>query len=154
MSSGLLIRDFRKGDLEGFLQCLRKSFVEEFEVRGLDPDFWRKMARRTSLMERIIHLSTDRKFLAVRGEKVVGYVRSSYTSAKEAGAIRLYVSSEMPLEEIVEILVQSGLDHIKSIGTKTVLTTVSSTKQELIHELKKMGFEERLAMEGMVLEFQ
>lgn len=318
VSNGLLIIDFRKGDLEGFLQCLRKSFVEEFEVRGFDADFWRKMTRRrfklsgriffgflrllsrepiklfvadvngtvagatmtdldgkigyinnvmvhpnfrrkgigtklmnatlnymkkrklarailhvrpdntpakglydkfgfrkfedtirltaqidslpsskkvetvqikdfdekkdidavyelmkssidpvrfkiydfkkrdlkTSLMERIIHISTERKFLAVREETVIGYVRSSYTSAKEAGRISLYVPSEIPLEEIVEILVQAGSDHIKTIGTKSVLTIVRSTKQELIDALKKMGFEERLTMEGMILEFR
>jgi ribosomal protein S18 acetylase RimI-like enzyme len=60
----------------------------------------------------------------------------------------------MLLEEIAEILVQAGLDHIKLIGTKTVLATVPSTKQELINLLKKLGFEGRLVMEGMVLEFQ
>jgi ribosomal protein S18 acetylase RimI-like enzyme len=313
----LLIRDFRQGDLEGYLQCLKKSFVEEFEVEGHDPDFWRKMVRRrfklsgkifflflrllrrepfklfvadvngmvsgatmtsidgkigyisslmvhpdfrrkglgaklmnttlnyikkrkstravlhvrlnnqaakslyhklgfvkfedvthltgeidsllatkktetvqirdfdekrdiddvyelmkssldpvhlrvydfkkkdleTSLVERVIHFSTVRRFLAIRDEKVIGYVRSSYTSNKEAGAIHLYVPSEMPSEEVVEMLVKAGLDHIKSIGTKTVLTTVPSTKRELIHALKKLGFRERIAFEGMVLEF-
>lgn len=312
-----MIRDFKEGDLEGYLQCLRKSFVEEFEVQGLDPDFWRKMVRRrfklsgrifffflrllrrepfklfvadmngtiagaamasidgkigyissvmihpdlrrkgigailmntalnylkkrksaraildarldnapakslysklgfkkfedlthlsaeidslpiaikvetiqirafdektdidavyelmkssqdpmhlrvydfkkkdlkTSLVERIIHFSTVRRFLAIRDEKVIGYVRSSYTSSKQAGAIRLYVPSEMPSEEVVEMLVQAGLDHIKSIGTKTVLTTVSSKKKELIHALKKLGFKERVILESMVLEF-
>lgn len=313
-----MIRDFRKGDLEEYIQCLRKSFVEEFEVRGLDPDFWRKMVRRrfklsgriffgflrllrrepfklfvadvdgtvvgatmagidgkigyvsnvmvhpdfrrkgigaklmntalkymkkrklaravlhvrldnapakglycklgfrkfadlihlmaeidslstptkietvqirdfyekrdidaayelmkssqdpvrlkiydfkkkdlkTSLVERIIHPSTVRKFLAIKDKKVKGFVRSSYTSSKEAGAIRLYVPSETLLEEVIEMLVQAGLAHIKSIGTKIVLTTVPSTKKELIHVLKKLGFEERVVLEGMVLEFQ
>jgi ribosomal-protein-alanine N-acetyltransferase len=39
----VLIRDFRKSDLNDLLDLLPKSFAEEFEVTGFDPDHVRKM---------------------------------------------------------------------------------------------------------------
>ncbi len=144
------VRDFdEKKDIDTVFELVKNS-VDHVRFKILD---YRKKDLKTSLMERIIHLSTVRKLVAIRDNKTLGYVRSSYTSAKQAGQISMYVPSEMMLQEIVESLVQAGLDHIKSGGAKTVLTTVPSKNQELIKRLKNLGFEEHLVAQGMVLEF-
>ncbi len=144
------IRDFdEKTDLDAVYELMKSSQgPRRFEIY----DF-KKKDLKTSLMKRIIHVSTDQKIVATTHEKVIGYVRSTYTSAKEAGTIRLYVPSEMLSIEIVEALLQAGLDLFKSTGTKTISTTVPSRRQDLIHVFEKLGFKERLAQEDMVLEF-
>ncbi len=40
---GVLIRDFKKSDLDDVLKIAEKSFVEEFEISGFDPDHMREM---------------------------------------------------------------------------------------------------------------
>lgn len=144
------VGDFdEKEDIDAVFELMKNS-VDHVRFKIFD---YKKKDLKTSLVERIIHLSTVRKLVAIRDRKIIGYVHSSYTSAKQAGRISMYVPSEMMLQEIVELLVQAGLDHIKSGGAKTVLTTVPSTNQELIRRLKNLGFEEHLVVEGMVLEF-
>lgn len=43
---GLIIRDFRREDLDDVIECTKESFAEEFAVTGFDQDVWRKMVRR------------------------------------------------------------------------------------------------------------
>lgn len=42
----MIIRDFRREDIDDVIKCAKASFVEEFEKEAFDPDVWRKIARR------------------------------------------------------------------------------------------------------------
>ena len=42
----LIIREFKKQDLEDIIECAKLSFADQFEVEGYDPKIWRKMINR------------------------------------------------------------------------------------------------------------
>jgi ribosomal protein S18 acetylase RimI-like enzyme len=42
----LIIREFKKQDAEGVIECARLSFADQFEVEGYDPEIWRKIINR------------------------------------------------------------------------------------------------------------
>lgn len=51
----MIIRDFRKEDIEAVIECAAESFKDEFEVEGFDPNLWRKMVqRRFSIFGRML----------------------------------------------------------------------------------------------------
>jgi N-acetylglutamate synthase-like GNAT family acetyltransferase len=108
---------------------------------------------KTPWLNRIFPMANMKKVVAAQNERIVGYASSSYTSAKEAGRItNVDVSSELISQGVVEELIRTSLNFVKSSGTKTVLVTVPLKKEELVKKLRVLGFEKRLTMEGMVLE--
>jgi len=143
------VRDFQKSDIDGVYELIKRSRdsnwlkVHDFEKNDL----------KTSLWSRIARMSTLKRIVAVKDEKIVGYASLSYTTPKEAGRIvSIEVSPEMVSKRIEEELIRVGANYLKSSGTKTVLATVPLTNEELIERLENLGFKKRFVMEGMVLE--
>jgi len=143
------VRDFQKSDIDGVYELIKRSRdsnwlkVHDFEKNDL----------KTSLWSRIARMSTLKRIVAVKDEKIVGYASLSYTTPKEAGRIvSIEVSPEMVSKGIEEELIRVGVNYLKLSGTKTVLATVPLTSEELIERLGNLGFKKRFVMEGMVLE--
>jgi len=145
---GIQVRDFQKWDKDAVYELIRSS---------RDPNWFKtynfqKSDLKTSLWNRIARMSTERKVVAVKDGKIVGYASLSYTTGKEAGRIRnIDVSPDMGAEGIEEELIRTGLNYVKPSGTKVVLVTVPLTKEGLIKKLADIGFRKWLIIEGMVL---
>jgi ribosomal protein S18 acetylase RimI-like enzyme len=148
-TGGIQVRAFQKSDLDPVYELIKT-------VR--DPNWLKihdfsKNDLKTPWLSRIAPMSTLKKIVAVKNEKIVGYASLSYTTAKEAGRITsIDASPELVSMGIEEELVRMSANYVKSSGTKTVLVTVPLKKEELIKRLRALGFEKRLVMEGMVLE--
>jgi len=142
------VRDLKKNDIDAVYDLIRRSEnPEHLKVFG-----FKKKDLKTPLINRIFHFSTDKKIVATKNKKIVGYIQSMYTTKKEAGRIRhIHVLPEMISMGIEETLISAGADHIQKAGTNKVLATVSSTKQKLVEKMKHFGFKKRLEMEAMVL---
>lgn len=145
----ILIRDLRRKDTNDVYNLIKRSE----DTKHLKLFDFRKEDLRTPLIERLARSSTDKKMVAMKNDRIVGYAHASYTTSKEAGRIRnIQVYPEMRSEGIEESLISAGVDHIKKVGTNKVVATTLSTRQKLIEKMKQLGFEIRLKMEAMVLE--
>jgi len=146
---GILVRGFQKSDIDDVYAFIKSS---------RDPNLlqiydFRKDDLKTSLLDRMARMSTEKKIVAVYDGKIVGYASLGYTTAKEAGRIRsLEVSPELASTGIVEELIRKCVDYVKPSGTKTVLVAVPLAKEGLIKRLEALGFKKGFVMEGMVLE--
>lgn len=146
---GVLIRNLEKGDIESVYGLISRS-EDPTHLKVFD---FKKKDLKTSLIQRIIHLSTDKKIVAVKNNKIVGYAETSYTTDKEAGRIgNIQVHPDMRSKGIEGILIYTGVNHIKNVGTNKVVATTLSTRLKLIEKMKQLGFTKRLEMEAMVLE--
>lgn len=148
-AGGIQVRDFQKSDLAHVYELI-KTLRDPNWLKVYD---FRKSNLKTLWFNRIFPIANLKKIVAVKDDKIVGYASLSYTSAKEAGRITsIDVSPEFVSEGVGEELVRMGTDFVKSSGTKTVLLTIQSEKEELVKRLRALGFKKRLVMEGMVLE--
>jgi ribosomal protein S18 acetylase RimI-like enzyme len=110
---------------------------------------------KTPFLQRIIHMSIERKLVAVKNDRIVGYAQASYTTPKEAGHIgNLNIHPQSRSSGIEKALVTAAIEQIRQCGTKKIVTTVSTMRQELIETLTNMGFKKHLEMEGMFLEMR
>jgi len=145
----VLIRNFKKGDIESVYDLIKRS-EDPTHLKVFD---FKKKDLKTSFTQRIIHFSTDKKIVAVKNNKIVGYIEASYTTAKEAGRIgNIQVHPDVRSKGIEGMLIYAGVDHIKNVETNKVVATTLSTRLKLIEKMKQLGFTKRLEMEAMVLE--
>lgn len=145
-SKEIQIRPFRKGDTDEVYKLIKISEdpnhlrVFDFSMNDL----------KTPLLQRIFRFATEKKLVAIQDDRIVGYTQASYTTPKEAGRIRdIHVYPESRLSRIEEALINAAIDQIKQCGTKKILATVSTTRQELIETLIHLGLRKHLEMEGM-----
>jgi len=148
-TEGIQVRDFRRSYINEVYELIRNSrdpnwlMMYDFRKKDLKTSFWDRVAR----------MSSTKKVVATKDEKIVGYARLSYTTAKEAGRISgLEVSPEMISKGIEEELIRAGVNHVKPSGTKTILVAAPLTREGLIKRLEVLGFKKRFVVEGMVLE--
>lgn len=148
---GILIKNFEKRDTEAVYDLIKCSedptHLEIFDFKKKDLG--------TPLIKRMVHLSTEKKIVAVHNGTIIGYAEASYTTAREAGRIRsIQVHPDMRSRGIEEMLIWAGANHIKKGGTNKIIATTLSAKKKLMEKMKQLGFTKRLEMEAMVLEFQ
>jgi ribosomal protein S18 acetylase RimI-like enzyme len=142
------VRDFQRGDIDAVYTMI-KNLRDPNWLKMYD---FRKNDLKTSSWNRIARMSTIKKMVAIRDEKIVGYASLSCTTAKEAGRISTMEVSPQMLSKGIEELIRVSINYFKPSGTKTVLVTVPLTREELLKRLESLGFKKRLVMEGMVLE--
>jgi len=142
-------RGFQNSDLDEVYELI-KTLRDPNWLKIYD---FGKNELKTPLLNRIAPMSTLKRIVAVKDHKIVGYAPVSYTTAKEAGRITsVDVFPELISKGVGDELIRMSVDFVKPSGTKTVLVSVPSERKELIERLLALGFEKRLAIEGMVLE--
>ncbi len=143
------IRNFQRSDIDSVYELVKSSEdYEHLKVFGFE-----KKDLKTSFLARFFNIFNETSIVAIRKDKVIGYVNIVHTTATEAGQIsRICVHPEMRSMGIEELLLRAGTNVIKSFGAKKVLATVSLRRQELISAMRRCGFEEKFVVDGMVLE--
>jgi len=146
---GIQIRNFQKNDMNAVYELIKSSE----DPKHLETFNFKKNDLKTSFIQRIFHFSTENKIVALCDNRIVGYVQAIYTTPNEAGRIRnVQVKPQMRSKGIEEMLICSGINEIRKVGTKKVQGTASLKRPELIAAMKRLGFEKYLEMEGMVRE--
>jgi ribosomal protein S18 acetylase RimI-like enzyme len=146
---GVLIRNFEKKDIEAVYNLI-KSSEDPTHLKVFD---FKRKDLETPLIKRIVRFSTDKKIVAIKNNKIVGYAEASYTTAKEAGYIRnIQVYPDMRAKGIEEMLISAGVDHIREVGTDKVIAVTLSKRLKLIEKMKQLGFAKYLEMEAMIFE--
>lgn len=143
----IIIRDFKKEDLENVIECTMKSFAEEFEVMGVDPDKWRKMAhRRFSIGGRILFglfklLGREpiKFFVADMDGRVVG------TTMLSRRRNNCYISTVMTHPDfrrkgVAIALLKTAIEYARSRRLGKAILHVSSTNDAAKHLYLKLGF--------------
>jgi len=143
------IRAFEKGDMNEVYNLIKASEdPNHLKIFGFTKD-----DLKTPLLQRIFRFSTEKKIVAIQDDRIVGHAQAYYTTPKEAGRMgNIHVYPENRLNEIEKALINAAIDQIRQCGTKRILATVPTMRQELIETLKNLGFRKHLETEGMSLE--
>jgi ribosomal protein S18 acetylase RimI-like enzyme len=150
-SEGVKISSFKREHTLAVFDLVRASE----DPRHLEVYDFRRSELGTTFFERIFHLSSKSRLVAVQNMHTIGYVEANYTTAQEAGQIaNVQVLPEMRGKGIEEMLVYEAAEKIKRIGTEKIIGTVSSSRPELIAAMEKLGFKKCLELDGMFLEFK
>jgi len=146
---GIRIRNFQKNDIDTVYELIKASE----DPKHLETFDFKKKDLKTPFVQRVFHFSTENKIVALHDNSIIGYAQAIYTTPNEAGQIRnVQVCPEMKSKGIEEMVIHSGINEIRKIGTKKVRGTASLKRPELIAAMKRLGFEKHLEMEGMVLD--
>jgi N-acetylglutamate synthase-like GNAT family acetyltransferase len=145
------IADFRKSQTDAVYELLRTSE----DPKRLDVFDYGKDDLKTTSFERVFHLYDREQIVASRDNQIIGYVEATYTTSEEAGQIsNVQVHPELKGKGIEEMLVHAAASKVKQAGTEKVIGAASAQRPELIAAMMKLGFERRLELDGMVVEFQ
>jgi ribosomal protein S18 acetylase RimI-like enzyme len=147
--AGVEGRPFEDRDLDDVYELIVAS---EDPVRLKIHDFDKKSLK-MPFLQRFFRSSNQIKLVAVRDDKVVGYVEASYTTPNETARIGfLYVNSESAGLGVEKVLVNAARLEIEKAGVEKFRVVVPSMRQALIDAVKDLGFKEALVVDGMVLE--
>lgn len=145
------IADFQERQTDTVYELLR---ITE-DPKHLDVFDYGKDDLKTTSFERVFHLYDKEQIVASRDNQIIGYIEATYTTPEEAGQISsVQVHPELKGKGIEEMLVYAAASKVKQAGTEKVIGTASAQKPELIAAMMKLGFERRLELDGMVVEFQ
>ena len=149
VGTGVQTRLFQKKDIDEVYNLIgasdeREHFrVYNFSKRHLKTPFWVGM----------FHFATQKRIVAVRDGKIVGYVPVTYTTPKEAGGIGfMRVNREGGLSGIDIALLNAAFDEIRKGGVRRIHVAVPAARQELIETAKSLGFREAMTIIGMYQE--
>jgi ribosomal protein S18 acetylase RimI-like enzyme len=149
VGTGVQTRLFQKKDIDEVYNLIRASDEPEhfrvynFSKRHLKTPFWVGM----------FHFATQKRIVAVRDGKIVGYVPVTYTTPKEAGGIGfMRVNREGGLSGIDIALLNAAFDEIRKGGVRRIHVAVPAARQELIETAKSLGFREAMTIIGMYQE--
>lgn len=143
----MIIRDFRKEDIETLIECAAESFKDEFEVEGFDPDLWRKLVqRRFSILGRMLFVilrlvnnEPIRMFVADVDGKAIG----STIVAKRGniGHIQaVMVHPNFRRQGIATALVKTAINDIKDRKMARATLRVLSNNDAAKNLYRKLGF--------------
>jgi ribosomal protein S18 acetylase RimI-like enzyme len=144
------IREFQNGDTDQIYDMILASE---------DPNYLRifdfsKNNLKTPLLQHVFRFSTQRKLVALLGDRVVGYVEATHTTPKEIGRINsVYVNEEGESLGLEKVLIEEANNQIVKSGVRRVRIAVPVLKQELLDTVKSLGFKEVLKMDAMIKEF-
>jgi ribosomal protein S18 acetylase RimI-like enzyme len=140
------VRPYSKGDLHEVYNLIQTVGepdhlrVYGFSEKSLRAPFW----------SRLFRFSTQKRFVAVRGGRIVGYVSASYTSPKEAGSISsISVNPEDRARGVEATLMAAASEEIRQGGVGRVRVAIPTSRRELLEAAKGLGFKESLTLVGM-----
>ncbi len=156
------IRDFRKTDLDGALEVLELSFVEEFEVEGLDPEHARKLANQMfgvpgRILRGLLKLLGKEffRFLVAESDgKVIGTTMVT-RQRKVAYISAVAVHPDFRRKGIARKLMSSALQYVKTQKMKRAVLHVIATNmpaKALYLNLKFREFEKTALLSADVEE--
>lgn len=149
--SGVKIREFQRDDLDQVYNLIRAS-EDQNSLRIFD---FTKKDLKTPFLQRMFRFATQKKLVAVRDNRIIGYAEAAYTTPKEAGRIgSISVNSEDRSLGIEKLLIETANNEIAKGGVRRIRIAVPTAKRELIETVKDLGFREVLVMDAMVTEFQ
>jgi ribosomal-protein-alanine N-acetyltransferase len=149
--SGVKIREFQRDDLDQVYNLIRAS-EDQNSLRIFD---FTKKDLKTPFLQRMFRFSTQKKLVAVRDSRIIGYAEAAYTTPKEAGRIgSISVNSEDRSLGIEKLLIEAANNEIAKGGVRRIRIAVPTAKRELMETVKDLGFSEVLVMDAMVAEFQ
>jgi len=152
----VLIRDFRKSDLNDLLDVASQSFAEEFEISGFDPDRVRDMVDRMfGILGRIflgiLKLSGREPmkiFVAEVDNRVVGM--TMVNNRKKVGYIaNVMMHPAYRRKGIATELMKNTLNHIQKKKNRAVLHVIS-TNTPAKNLYTKLGFKKFESITYMV----
>lgn len=147
LNSSILIRDFRKSDLNDLLDLLPKSFAEEFEVTGFDLDRVRQMVNRMFGIFGKVFLGLTtlfgrepvKFFVAEVDKRIVG--TAMVNNRGRAGYIStVMVHPSYRRRGIAKRLMESAVDYIKNRKMSRAVLHVVSTNISAKNLYTKMEF--------------
>jgi ribosomal protein S18 acetylase RimI-like enzyme len=148
---GVEIREFQKDDLDQIYNLIVAS-EDPNSLRIFD---FTKKDLQTPLLQRMFSFATQKKLVALLGNRIVGYVEAAYTTPKEVGRISaIQVNSDDRSLGVEKLLIEAASNEIVEGGIGRIRLTATTTKQELIETVKDLGFKEVLVMDAMVKEFR
>jgi len=142
----ILIRDFRKSDLDDLLDVASQSFAEEFEVTGFDPDHIREIVNRIfGILGRIflgiLKLSGRepiKLFVAEVDNRVVG--TTMVNNRRNVGYITTVMTHPNYRKKgIATKLMKSAIDYVQKKENRAVLHVIS-TNTPAKNLYTKLGF--------------
>jgi mycothiol synthase len=142
----VLIRDFRKSDLNELLDVTKESFAEEFEVSGFDPERVKEMVSRMfgifgRLLLGFLKLlgkEPMKIFVAEIDKKVVGM--TMVNNRRKVGYIaNVMVHPEYRRRGIAKKLMENTLSYIQKKRNKAILHVIS-TNTPAKNMYTKLGF--------------
>jgi len=146
---GVQIRSFQKKDTDAAYELIRSSE----DPKHLEIFDFKKKDLKTPFVNRVFRFFTENKIVALHDNGIVGYSQAIYTTPNETGQIaNIQVCPELRSRGIEEMLIHSGMNEIRKIGTQKVLGIASLKRLELIEAMERLGFEKRFEVEAMVLE--
>ncbi len=143
----VLVRDFRKSDLNDVLDAIRLSFTEEFKVTGFDPDRARKMANQMFGIVGRIFLGFSKllgkepvKFLVAEvNRRVIG--TTMVTMQGKVGYIStVMVHPAYRRKGVAKKLTSYTLGYIEKREMKRAVLHVVSTNEPAKSLYSKLGF--------------
>jgi ribosomal-protein-alanine N-acetyltransferase len=150
-ASEVEIREFQKDDLDQVYTLIETS-ENPNSLRIFD---FTKKELKTPFLQRLFNFATQKKLVAVLGDRIVGYVEAGYTTPKEVGRINsVQANPEARSLGIEKLLIEAASNEIAAAGIERIRLTATTTKKELIETVKDLGFKEVLVMDAMVKEFQ
>jgi ribosomal protein S18 acetylase RimI-like enzyme len=154
MNGDVLIRDFRKSDLNDLLDLLPKCFTREFEVTGFDPAHTRDMVNRAFgktgrlfvWLSRLIGREPMKFLVAEADGKIVG--TTIIDNRGRLGYIRtVMVHLDYRRKGIATRLMKNALDYVLKKRMSRAVLHVESSNAAAIGVYTKLGFRafERIA---------
>jgi ribosomal protein S18 acetylase RimI-like enzyme len=145
----ILVRDFRKSDLQGLLGVARLSFTQELEIIGFDEEHVKKMVNQMFGIAGRIFLFLSKLFgkepirflVAEVGNRVVGTIGVSKRG--EVGYVStLMVHPKYRRKGVATQLMKAAIDFIRRKRMKRAVLHVISTNVSAKNLYVKLGFEE------------
>ncbi len=144
----LLIRDFRKSDLDDLLNLLPRCFSKEFEVSGFDADHMRDLINRAYGATGRLFLASTRllgkepiRFLVADVKNEVVGTTMVNSSGKVGYISAVMVSPDHRRKGIATTLVKSGVEYIQRRRMERAVLHAVSTNAPAIGVYSKLGFE-------------
>jgi ribosomal protein S18 acetylase RimI-like enzyme len=149
VGTGVETRLFQKKDIDEVYNLIRASDEpEHFRVYNFS-----KKHLKTPFWVRMFNFATQKRIVAVRDGKIVGYVTVTYTTPKEAGGIGfMRVNREGESSGIDVALFNAAFNEIRKSGAEKIHMVVPAARQELIETAKSLGLREALTIIGMYQE--
>jgi len=146
-TNGVLIRRFRRSDLQNILDLARLSFAKEFELTGLDPDRVKKMVDQVFGFAGRILLTFSKLFgkepfeffVAEADKRVVG--AAMVNKRGRVGYIStVMVHPDYRRKGIARELLKSAVDYVRRKKMKRAVLHVTSANEAAKSLYTKLGF--------------
>ena len=133
-SSNLQIRPAIPQDAAAIMQL--GSAVNEFQVSEEVVTFWPK-----KIIDDIIQSKTNPILVAEMNDEIVGFVIANYNETfKKAIIENLFVKKELRGQNASDLLVNSLLNRLKTLGCQYVCTLIESSSLNAIKAYQRFGF--------------